>query len=482
MSDRRRELQGMFDGADSWDRFGDMLTRMHVQGFRCHTNTVVDVTCPITAFCGLNGTGKSTLLQLAAAAYKRPPTGQSRRYYIRDFLLVGKLDPAPFTAEARVEYQYLQSASPARRVTVSRSAKQWSGYKRRPERTVFFAGIGLYLPRIEQRDFVVRQAGRLSVVGSCAAANRVRDCICMTLGLEYDSVDATTVSYSGKEGEVATVQRGGVAYSEMHMGYGEGRSQYLIQALETLPDRSLVLIEEPETSLHPSAQYQFGRYLVDVTIAKRHQILLTTHSEYILEALPTRARVYLQRTGGGVETIPGLTAIQARSLMTDGNVPALSVLVEDDCARAVLHEIIRRVDPVFLSSIKVCAVGGAETIATTIRALAGTGLKVAAVRDGDKASIPKENLFALPGDQPPEKALFASAGFARLLQSEYGLRLTDFMTAHSGRDHHDWFGLLADRARQDEQVLVTEAARAYASEIGENQSAALVALLKEACG
>ena len=129
-----------------------------------------------------------------------------------------------------------------------------------------------------------------------------------------------------------------------------------------------MLIEEPETSLHPSAQYQFGRYLVDVTIAKRHQILLTTHSEYILEALPTRARVYLQRTGGGVETIPGLTAIQARSLMTDGNVPALSVLVEDDCARAVLHEIIRRVDPVFLSSIKVCAVGGAETIATTIRA------------------------------------------------------------------------------------------------------------------
>ena len=48
MSDRRRELQGMFDGADSWDRFGDMLTRMHA-GFRCHTNTVVDVTCPITA-------------------------------------------------------------------------------------------------------------------------------------------------------------------------------------------------------------------------------------------------------------------------------------------------------------------------------------------------------------------------------------------------------------------------------------------------
>ena len=34
------------------------------------------------------------------------------------------------------------------------------------------------------------------------------------------------------------------------------------------------------------------------------------------------------------------------------------------------------------------------------------------MRDGDKASIPKEDNFALPGDQPPEKSPFASAGFA----------------------------------------------------------------------
>ena len=48
-------------------------------------NTLIEVASPITAFCGLNGTGKSTLLQLAAASYAAPdPIGLA--YYIRTFL------------------------------------------------------------------------------------------------------------------------------------------------------------------------------------------------------------------------------------------------------------------------------------------------------------------------------------------------------------------------------------------------------------
>ncbi len=48
------------------------------------------------------------------------------------------------------------------------------------------------------------------------------------------------------------------------MGCGEGRIQYLVTTLEALPPKSVVLIEEPATSLHPHAQRVFGNYLVDV--------------------------------------------------------------------------------------------------------------------------------------------------------------------------------------------------------------------------
>ena len=76
------------------------------------------------------------------------------------------------------------------------------------------------------------------------------------------------VTYSRHNGDVVCVQRGGVEYSEAHMGFGEGRTQSLVVALEKLPKKSLILVEEPETSLHPGAQYALAKYLMDVSIRR----------------------------------------------------------------------------------------------------------------------------------------------------------------------------------------------------------------------
>ena len=72
MSDLRPTLQAKFAIEHRFDNFGPVLMQMHVRGFRCHNNTLIEIGSPISAFCGLNGTGKSTLLQLAAASCKRP--------------------------------------------------------------------------------------------------------------------------------------------------------------------------------------------------------------------------------------------------------------------------------------------------------------------------------------------------------------------------------------------------------------------------
>ena len=481
MPDPRTALQSMFSITNRYANFGDALTRMHVQGFRCHVNTIIDIESPITAFCGPNGTGKSTLLQLAASAYKNPnPNG--RPYYIYDFLVVGTLDPHPFAENASVEFRYWQENRTARPVTLSRShvAQGWRGYRRRPTRIVFFAGIGLYLPKIERRDFIVHKANQLIIANSSVVSDEIKQSTCGILGCQYDGILANTVSYSKQTGIVISVQRQGVTYSEAHMGYGEGRSQYLIRALETLTDRSLVLIEEPETSLHPSAQHEFGKYLVDVARRKRHQILLTTHSEFILEALPSQSIIYLHRSDAGVRKIVGLTPLQATSLMSNGHVKALNILVEDNCARSVLREIIRRIDADFLKSVGIYPAGDASTIAATVRNLRETGWAVAAVRDADKGEAPDENIYKLPGDQPPEKELFASVAVKEFLRLSYQTNLDDFAAGLAAVNHHDWFERLADFLSVDESHLVGDVARAYAAGLSEGDTSGLVNLLKEA--
>ncbi len=471
----------MFQEANRFASFGEVLVRLQVSGFRCHANTTVEVQSPITAFCGLNGTGKSTLLQLAAACY-RSPLPNTQTYYIKDFLVVSNLDPAPFRDDATVEARFWASDGRLRPLTLSRNArtKRWQGYKRRPERAVFFAGIGLYLPKIEQRDFITRNASRLTVAETTAVHESIRTASSRVTGQPYERVLSNRVQYSNREGRIISVERGGTAYSEAHMGYGEGRTQYLIAHLETLPERTLVLIEEPETSLHPKAQHELGRYLVEVAARRRHQMFLTTHSESLLAALPSESRVFVDRRNEGVRLLPGLSSSEALSLMSQGGVKALTVLVEDDVGCAVLREILRLGDAALLASTGIFAGGGAEDIKLAMKTLADTGLRLAAVRDGDTADEPRENLFKLPGTRPPEVELLDSRAVADHLDRTYGLDLEAFMAEIHGADHHEWFGVLAVRLHLERVALVTEVARVYARSLPEAETGRLVNLLRAA--
>lgn len=463
MPDPRERIQRMFDPPNRYGSYGDVLVRMHVKGFRCHTDTLLDIASPITAFCGLNGTGKSTLLQLAAAAYRDP----QHAYYLKDFIVVGILDPAPCAPAATVEYRFWNNQRLTTPRTLSRKPNGgWSGYRRRFARPVFFAGIGQYLPRIEHRDFVITKAGALVVSGVNAVTDKVKEWTLKVLSCRYDQIMTNTVTYTTggavRTGQVVSVQRQNVAYSEAHMGFGEGRTQFLITVLENLPDRSLVLIEEPETSLHPSAQYQLGQYFLDVVQRKRHQIMLTTHSEYFLVALPPQSRIYLKRVGDHIEVSAGLSAWQIRSLLAEGQVKALDVLVEDECSAAILRAALRITDPIFLEVVQTHTSGAWQNIATTMEMLNTVQLPIAAVLDADQNPDPTKNVFCLPGAKlPPEKALFAEPAVKSHIHTTYGINLDDFSATVTHLDHHGWFERLAERINHDKASLLNEAARVY---------------------
>jgi predicted ATPase len=473
MSDEREKLRKMFDPAQREKSFGNMITRMTVRGVRCHRNTVIDFQYPITALTGVNGTGKSTLLQLAAVAYRN----DGHPYYIGDFMVHGTLDPAPFTTDARIEYQIWRNpppggpqdrAKPLQRTIARRDTGQWGGYRERPDRPVLLFGVSQYLPRFEQHDFLVREARRLQVIRQNAVSDEVKKWLCTILGCEYGQVITNTVRYTRDETErentVVSVAHHNVSYSEAHMGYGEGRVQHLITTLENVPERSLVLIEEPETALHPRSQYQVGCYLIDVAYRRRHQILLTTHSPYLLGALPDESRIYLKWQGDSIVSVPRLSAPQIRSLLSEGHDPVLDVLVEDDCGEALLRELVRTVDPDLLTCMKIHVVGGGSSVLTaTLKALAESRLPIATVLDADQPSYPKENIFKLPGpSKPPEKAMFEQASVKELITATYRIDLGDFVAGVGNLDHHGWLDRLATRLNQHRSVLLGEMARAFA--------------------
>ena len=482
MSDPREQLQGLFAEAARFNNFGDAIIKMQIQGFRCHSNTTIEIRSPITAFCGLNGTGKSTIIQLAASAYKKTP--DCGRYYIGYFIKDGTLDASPFAPNVKVVYEYLQGPDSHgvirnKIVTISRKIN-WSGYPRQPQRRVYYAGISLYLPRVEELDFVTRNARKLVVQNTNPLSPDLQRQVSCILGTAYTAAQNNTVTLWGRSQSVVTVKRDDSNYSEINMGYGEARIHNLVRDLANLPDRSLVLLEEPEISLHPSAQHELGKHLVDVVLQKRHQIMLTTHSEYILRSLHSHSRVFLHRTSTGIKQIPGVGVDQAASLLADQHKKALHILVEDDVAVHVVTELLRKHDPMFLKTIRITIGGDKQQIQRIMVVLREMGVQVCAVRDADVGANPKENLFKLPGTNPPEMEIFSSQTFRQLLADKFGLNVDDFAIKMGSRDHHEWFAVLADVIPYNYDALLQLAAETYLQSVPEGERVSLVNQLKAA--
>lgn len=487
MTDARRQLEGKFKETSRYANFGNTINRIIVNGIRCHSSTDIEIRSSITAFSGLNGTGKTTLLHLAAAVYK-----SSNGYTINSFLARGPLDATPFANEASVQV-YLQSQMDkpnSLKLSYNHISQRWQGYGRRQQREVYFLGVGFFLPQPERRDFVFRNSHLLSVSATTAMNADAQVWCNRILSNGYDRIDSVTVQHRKQQADIVSARRGGLAYSEAHMGCGEGRVQTLVRLLEACPRNSLILLEEPEISLHPKAEYELGKYFVDLANRRGHQILMTTHSERLMRALPQASLVHLCRHNGNLQVLPGMASFQAESLMTEGHDKALTIIVEDEAAEIVLSELLRHHDSQFLKTVRIAVArlkhkdgkieaSGKDAIRQTMKTLSEAGAQISAVLDGDDTEDIRNSVYKLPGTRPPEEELIRSSAVLELLRANYGLVPDELARSLEGEDCHDYFDLIGKRVSCSPQFLIQETARAYAAAVAPSEAKRLITLLKE---
>lgn len=284
MSDKAKKLLEKYAVKNRYANFGPCLRQVIIHGFRGIQNMNVNLEFPITAISGLNGAGKSTLGQVAICAYKKPTTSiDYKRQYVKDFFPISPADPKPISDDAKLIYTYeTDDFKKPQDVTISRASSAWSGYKRQPERYCYYIGFTVYIPKVERRDLSVYGGANLMFTDKREINAEVIQKMSRIIGHKYEDVTFQGVSHNDKESEIGIASRLGYSYSENNMGFGEGRVLYTVDKLETSPAQSLFIIEEPETSLHENAQYEFAKYLLDVCNRRHHQIILSTHSSVIL--------------------------------------------------------------------------------------------------------------------------------------------------------------------------------------------------------
>jgi hypothetical protein len=480
MSDPRDELHSKFLPHNRYANFGPALKSIRIKGFRGMNDLSVEFQFPITAISGLNGAGKSTVGQLCLGGYKKPTTVTGiKRFYIRDFFPASAADPSPFGPNSSVIFQYNTTDNEiTQMLTVARANTEWVGYKRQPERSCYYIGFTIYIPKVEQRDLSIYRGSRLTLGAKRQIPDDVREKVGRILGQQYNTMHFQGIKHGPRQGELGIASRFGAQYSENNMGFGEGRTLYLVNLLENSPEQSLFVIEEPETSLHENAQFEFGKYLLDVCNRRHHQIVITTHSSTLLNALPSDARVMLHRDAQGVESFPQMSAARARSILSAGRQRDLSVLVEDTFAKLLLTEMIRRIDRELLKCIDIHDIGDKKAVRTCALFLKRIAKPYIAVRDPDVGTDAINGLLSFPGTYPPEKEVYLNEKVQRNLNIEFGIDVAHIFVQRTVSEHHLYTKILAEEASALPDYLRTLAIKYYLDDIGNQAFQPLVSLIQ----
>jgi len=106
------------------------------------------------------------------------------------------------------------------------------------------------------------------------------------LGKEYREVAILKHKFFKEWGFSVRFNNDNLNYFEAFAGSGETAVILLVNKIHNCDNETLVLLDEPETSLHPGAQIRLIRYIVEKIKTKRLQVVVSTHSPFFLKNMP----------------------------------------------------------------------------------------------------------------------------------------------------------------------------------------------------
>lgn len=156
-----------------------------------------------------------------------------------------------------------------------------------------------------------------------------------------DKINNNSNSSDGMELEAEPVFH---TYSEAYAGSGEYAVIMMVHYIYTAEKGSLILMDEPENSLHPESQRRLMEYILCETLTKKHQFIISSHSMYMSESLPNEARIALSLNANGFVE-PHMSVTHRDAFMGVGAAPQVPVgkvviKVEDGLAEAMVRHVL----------------------------------------------------------------------------------------------------------------------------------------------
>jgi predicted ATPase len=376
--------------------------------------TTINFTFPFTVFVGKNGSGKSSTLH---ALYGCP-----HGYSTGNFWFSTHLDPIIETGDSPNCYFYMYEEDGVKKTVlktrVTRSASEthrknpdyWEPSRPlkkygldtraryspiekdvvymdfRSELSAFdqffyFGELNSNLSSPTKQDYIRFQSKKLK---SAIEMNRIYkigkanqnesvielkdielEFISYILGKEYTAGKIIRHKFFGNWGTSVILEHDSIKYSEAHAGSGEIAVVKLVHTLLNSKDRSLILLDEPEVSLHPGAQRRLKIFLMQLLLSMKHQIIISTHSPTFVEGLPKESIKLFTNTvdTDKVRIIENCYPNEAFFTLGQFTSDKVNIIVEDELARNIVSAVISTLGEEKHSLFNVSYYpGGAQTI------------------------------------------------------------------------------------------------------------------------
>ena len=130
-------------------------------------------------------------------------------------------------------------------------------------------------------------------------------------------------------------------YSEAFAGSGEFAIVSLVEAVMNAPKKSLIVLDEPEVSIHPRAQEIVLEFLAEQALINHHQIVFTTHSPAMIRMLPSNAIHVLYVDGSGNTNVRSCVHAEEAFVEIGATFEKKTIVVEDKAAKLVVDKILK---------------------------------------------------------------------------------------------------------------------------------------------
>lgn len=374
-------------------------------------NAKIDFVFPVTALVGANGCGKSSVLQaLYGCPYGYSPgtfwfstkldpiddNSGNRPYIIYGYRPNSTSSDVWEVLKTRIKWEKKggQSLNPdywePSRPLKSLGMKVLAGGKRHPAIDMQVMAIDFryqlsafdryfYLEEVEAwhtkkkrtrqdvlrlRSAKVFQALESQEASADGKAEKVKtlnagecEIISFILGKQYRTGRILRHRYYGFWADTVVFECDSLKYTEANAGSGEIAVALLVHRLRQAERGTLVLLDEPEYSLHPGAQKNLLHFILSQSLEKQLQIIFTTHSPAMIDGLPSGAiKVFEQdRTTGAFEIYQDRITEEAFISIGHSVTNRTVLRVEDALAKEIVETLIRRYfPPDFAQLVEVC--------------------------------------------------------------------------------------------------------------------------------